>query len=461
MNTYDASMIESIRGHDMKSSVREVDLRGRLVLDDYVETLRAMSAITEPKEIQRLFSQSARRINKAQGYIAVSRRNLAPGQYKITRRLLTDEDMEKTNYNPWGAWNDMPTYTGGLIGELISRPVPRLLLDMRIPHDPVLGDALAGFRSLAAAPLFDNGEDLNWSIMTNPEPDGITPEQVEDFFMRANLGGRMTKGLIDKRKVEQLLAERQRQLLDIANIQRSLLPEGVPHVPGVSIATSYLPCNESGGDYYDFFEFGDGRMGVFIADVSGHGAGAATLMAMLQTILHEAHRLGRDSEPAEVMAHANEALSRRRIDGAFITAFMGVLSDDRRRLTYANAGHNRPLLRRGGAAKSGTVRTIEGGLAFPLGVLPDTRYEQADIELVSGDSIVMYTDGITEARSRPPDREMFGDERLCSAIEGCSGEPECVIESIHSRLYEHTRARSREDDQTIVALRMSARESSR
>ncbi|MGP1345948.1 MAG: PP2C family protein-serine/threonine phosphatase [Phycisphaerales bacterium] len=443
------------RGQDMKSSVREVDLRGRLVLDDYVETLRAMSAIVEPKEIQRLFSESARRINSAQGYIAVSKRNLGAGQYKITRRLLTEEDLERTNYNPWGAWNDMPTYTGGLIGELIAEARPRLLLDMRIPHDPVLGDALAGFRSLAAVPLFDDGEDLNWSIMVNPAADGITPEQVEDFFMRANLGGRMTKGLIDKRRVEALLAERQRQLLDIANIQRSLLPEGVPRIAGVPIATSYLPCNESGGDYYDFFEFGDGRMGVFIADVSGHGAGAATLMAMLQTILHEAHRLGRDSEPAEVMAHANEALSRRRIDGAFITAFLGVLSDDRRTLTYANAGHNRPLLRRGAGAGSGRVSAIEGGLSFPLGVLPETRFEQAEMELVSGDSIVMYTDGITEARSAPPDREMFGEDRLRSALEDCSGDPECVIESIHARLYEHTHARSREDDQTIVALRVA------
>lgn len=432
----------------------EIDLRGHPVLDEYVLVLRRMSALHEPSEIQRLFTSSSRRLDRSIGYISVSRRNLPAGHYKITRTVLNDNDAEQSTYNPWQKWNDMPLYTGGIIGDLIKEPRPRLIHNLRIENDPVLGDALVPFRSLIAVPLFDDGKDLNWSIMVHPDPKGLSLDQTSEFFMRANLGGRVTKGIIDKNKVEELLAERQRQLLDIANIQRNLLPERLPHLPGIVLATSYLPCNESGGDYYDFFEFSDGRLGMIIADVSGHGAGAATVMAMLQTILHEAHQRGSDEEPGRVLAYANDALGRRRIDGGFVTAFLGVLSEDKKQLVYANAGHNRPILRRMGAGGVGTVTQIEGGLSFPLGVVSEVEFEQAEINLQPSDSIVMYTDGITEARSRPPEREMFGEQRLHAAIEGCSGAPECVIDSIHRDLFDHTQARDREDDQTIVALRL-------
>lgn len=431
----------------------EIDLIGRPVLDDYVGLLRAMSQIEEPVEIQRLFMQSARRLDKDIGYISLSKRGLPAGQFKITRTVL-EQDAEQSTYNPWLNWSHIPMASGGFLGELIAEPRPRLIHRLRVPDDPVLGTGLAGYGSLIASPLFDEGKDLNWSIMVHKDDEGISPEYAEEFFMQTNLVGRMTKGLIDKRRVEQLLEERQRQLLDIANIQRNLLPERLPHMPGLAIATSYLPCNESGGDYYDFFKFNDGRLGIVIADVSGHGAGAATVMAMLQTILHEAYTCDHNADPGGLLAYANEAMFRRRIDGGFVTAFFGVLSEDQKTLVYANAGHNRPILRRVGSDGTGRVATIEGGLSFPLGVVSDMPVEHAEIKLQPGDSVVMYTDGITEARSQPPKREMFGESRLNAAIEGCSGAPDCVIDSIHRDLYNHTLVRDREDDQTIVAMRL-------
>jgi sigma-B regulation protein RsbU (phosphoserine phosphatase) len=211
---------------------------------------------------------------------------------------------------------------------------------------------------------------------------------------------------------------------------------------------------ESGGDYFDFYEWDDGHFGVLVADVAGHGAGAAVVVAMLQAILHTIPP-GAHTSPADVLTFLNEHLVRKRIENSFVTAFCAKFSPDRRTMQYANAGHNRPVLRRG-PEHDGAVHDIDGAASVPLGVLDDPGYHNGRVDLHLRDTLLFYTDGIVEAFAPGPpgEREMFGLPRLRSSVEECSGMPQCVVDSLHQRLFEHTGQRTRDDDQTIVAVRV-------
>lgn len=417
------------------------------VLMETVSLLRRVSEADDPTQVQREFAKDMRSSLRVDGYVSLSVRGLQPGRYKITRHQVLDE-LGRPWPNPWENWNALSEHSGGFLGQIISTDTPKLLWDIHIQDDPVVGDSLREMRSCVAIPLFDGGEALNWGIIFRRDPNGWRTEELENTLIRSNLIGRMTKQLLVAKQVKELNARLTGQLEEIAQIQRSLLPSELPRIPGVSLAASYLTSNEAGGDYYDFFELGQGKWGVVVADVSGHGAGAATVMAMLQTILHGFDGYARG--PAAVLAHANRELCRKRFESSFVTAFMGVLDAERRTLTFSNAGHNRPELRRA----DGGVTAIEGAASLPLGILEETGYEDGELAIKPRDTVVLYTDGITEAFSPPPDREMFGVKRLTEALEACTGEPSCVIDSIHAQLYSFTHARTRQDDQTIVAMRI-------
>lgn len=423
----------------------EVPLTGRI--EQVVEMFRSLSALKDPTSLQREYATRVRRLQSTEGYISLSVRGLLPGQYRITRKWLNTPTQPEWG-DVWKLGPTLPIHTGGFLGEVIATPEPKLFNHLNVRGDPVLGDDLAGIGSCMVIPLYDGGQVLNWGTAYRREPEGFSPTDIEDFLTRGNLVGGMVKSLVYARQVEELNRKLAGQLEEIALIQRSLLPDKLPEIPGLSLATSYLTSNEAGGDYYDFFKMGEGRWGTLIADVSGHGAGAATVVAMLHAILHD-YPSPHDG-PAAMLAHANRQLVAKRFENNFVTAFFGMFDERLRSFTYANAGHNRPQHR----ARDGEVRSLDGAASLPMGILEDPGYEQATIPLARGDTLVLYTDGITEAFSPSPQREMFGLGRLAGALRDCGGEPPCVVESIHESLYEHTRSRERADDQTIVALRV-------
>ncbi|MEQ9616493.1 MAG: PP2C family protein-serine/threonine phosphatase [Phycisphaerales bacterium] len=429
--------------------MERVDLTNIPRLREITTLLRDVSTIESPQELQRAFAQSMASLFPTHAYVGLSRRGLEPGHYKVTRLIKSDEDRQNHHYNPWDTWNEIPTNSGGFLGEIIADDEPKLFRNIRIENDPVLGSDFVSMRGMMAIPLFDNGEAINWGVVFHREPDGLTVEGLDDFAFRGNLIGRMTRSLVMQREVNRLNEQLSKQLREIANIQRSLLPQKTPTIPGLKLATSYLTSDESGGDYFDFFDMGDERWGVLIADVSGHGAGAATVVAMLQSMLHGFQ--DRRKGPAAMLSYANRELARKRIDRNFVTAFFAVFDPERDGLTFVNAGHNPPALRKG----DGTIETIQGRPSLPLGIIEDEDYEEQRHMIADCDSIVMYTDGITEAFSPPPERQMFGLEGITSALVPCTGEPACVIDSIHEKLYAHTRSRSRADDQTLVAMRVA------
>lgn len=426
-----------------------LDLSRNPRIPHLLQLLSETSRITDPLELQKSFGAGIRRLYQTAGYISLSTRDLPPGWYRITRVLL-DHLPSPDWADNWKIGNTLPLRTGGFLGEVVRDDSPKLFHHLRLTDDPVMGDDLAPLGSAMAFPLFDAGHALNWGIAFRTDPEGFTERDMEDQLMRGNLVGGMVRNLVNVRRINELNARLQQQLVQVAQIQRSLIPQRLPSVPGLSLAASYVTSNEAGGDYYDFFDMGKGRWGVLIADVSGHGAGAATVMAMLQTILHDYQ--DRDRGPGAMLAHANRGLLTKNLDGSFVTAYMGVFDPDRRRITFANAGHLNPAVR---APRDHAVRELTGDGGPPLGVLDDAEYPAANAPLHPGETLVLYTDGITEAFSPPPHNEMFGFNRLHDAIRSSPPDPANVIDAIHSGVFEHTQSLDRADDQTIVAVHVN------
>jgi len=423
-------------------------------LERLAELCRRVSEATDPAEVVSEFGRLHQRIRPSDYFISASVRGLSPGEYKVTRQLdwSTLEAPGADIPDPWSEWDRLPTRRGGFLGEVIARGRPRVFDELRVDDDPVLGDALGAYRSCLARPIYDAGEPLNWAFDFRREPHAYTPSDLDDAFLIANLVGTAARNMLANKENQRLASALRAQFEQVARVQQSLLPRRLPEIPGLRVATSYLTSDEAGGDYFDFLRLPGGRWGILIADVSGHGAAAATVMAMLHAILHGYQ--GPEFGPASLLRYANQRLLEANIDHTFVTAFFGAYDPATGSMAYARSGHHPPRLKVGA---TGRTRALEGEGSAPLGIFEDYQIGEETTRFEPGDTLVLYTDGVTEAFS--PDRRMFGVEGLDAALERCSGEPDCAIEAVHHALYEHTGARTRDDDQALVVLQRVGTES--
>jgi len=201
--------------------------------------------------------------------------------------------------------------------------------------------------------------------------------------------------------------EQEHEIAEARAIQEGFLPKEIPQLAGFEIAAAWQSARVVGGDYFDVLPFGDEDCGLCIADVAGKGLPAAMLMSNLQAAVRG---LASDSlAPADLCARLNGLLCRNMASDRFVTFFYAQLDGSSRRLHYTTAGHNPPfLLRRDGSHE----RLTEGGGV--LGVFANQKFESAVVELRSGDRVVLFTDGVTEARDSNEDE--FGDDRLLAAL---------------------------------------------
>jgi sigma-B regulation protein RsbU (phosphoserine phosphatase) len=416
--------------------------------------------------VQRAFGRGMASLTTVDGYISLSTRGLPPGQYKITRQYTDGERLwyEEGEADPWSNAHLLNVHEGGFLGDLIRKAYPEIIHNLHLADDPVLGDVLRPFGSLMAVPLFDGGEPLNWGIMLREADDGFSMQDLEETILRGNLIGTSVKNVLNIRELEDANRRIRREMEQIATIQQALLPKAMPKIPGAMLAASYQVFDEAGGDYYDFFPLGGraamripiptGRMagtgpwGVLVADAAGHGPAASVLMAMLHAILHAYPEVPENA--AAVLDHANEHLCAKGIESSFVTAMFAIYEPRTHTFRYARAGHPPAILKDPG--HDNPVRRLDEVGGVPLGVLPDITFEEATVQLEPGQSVVMYTDGITEAMS--PDGTMFGVEGIEHALVRCSGEPECVQDSIGGALLQHESGVRPSDDQTLVVLKV-------
>ena len=232
----------------------------------------------------------------------------------------------------------------------------------------------------------------------------------------------------------------------VADIQRSLLPQVSPKIPNLELATYYRTSRWAGGDYYDFLPLPDGRWGILIADVSGHGTPAAVMMAITHSLAHSVRPCG--GPPGRGFCAST---------ASFPTLYgfqrggwpASVLRRLRARscctLTYSSAGHNPPRLKRCG---DGSVNSLEEVGGPPLGLFDEIEYEQTTLALQPGDILAFYTDGITEAMN---DKNVqFGTARLDQVLHRCGLDATEIIRATVEAVDLFTGGHPPEDDRTLL-----------
>src|SRR5262249_12223497 len=255
--------------------------------------------------------------------------------------------------------------------------------------------------------------------------------------------------ILDNARLVERERERQRleQEIGIArDIQQALLPKNFRDYPHLSVSGINFPCLAVGGDYFDVFPLGDGRTAFLIADVSGKGLGAALCTNLLQGAL-SGMTLGTD--PARVFGHVNRFLCDHSEIGRYATMFFGIL-DDKGNLEYINAGHPSPFLIRKGVAED-----IFNEGSYPVGLVPEAEYTAVCLKLEPGDTMVLFSDGVTEAMD--PAEQLFGVQRLRDVLNG-QGQTalEDLQQSVLQAVETFARGASQADDLTLLLVRYRA-----
>jgi sigma-B regulation protein RsbU (phosphoserine phosphatase) len=255
--------------------------------------------------------------------------------------------------------------------------------------------------------------------------------------------------ILDNARLVERERERQRmeQEINIArDIQQALLPKNFRDYPHLSVSGINFPCLAVGGDYFDVFPLGDSRTAFLIADVSGKGLGAALCTNLLQGAL-SGMTLGTD--PARVFNHVNRFLCDHSEIGRYATMFFGII-DEQGHLEYINAGHPSPFLIRRGVAED--VFT-EG--SYPVGLVPEAEYTAVGLELQPGDTLVLFSDGVTEAMD--PAEQLFGVPRLRDVLTGHLQTPlEELQQTVLQSVENFARGASQADDLTLLLVRYRA-----
>jgi len=259
-------------------------------------------------------------------------------------------------------------------------------------------------------------------------------------------------GLLEatRQRLEQERIERERieQDLRVARtIQQASLPKEVPDLEGWQITPYYQPAREVGGDFYDFFELEDGRLGIVVGDATGHGVPAALVMASARSMLRAVAQAS--DSPGEALRRVNGPLATDIPPNMFVTCFYAILDPESGSLTYANAGHDLPYLHRDGAAEE--LRAT----GMPLGLMPGMEYEEKQTILEAGEAALLYSDGLVEAHD--PKGEMFGFPRLRALVAEHAEEERPLGEFLMEELYTFVgEGWEQEDDITLLTLRHSS-----
>lgn len=313
-----------------------------------------------------------------------------------------------------------------------------------------LQDATTNTRGLlfhATVPLIIQGRPIGllnyatdeWQFLTGP-----------DLQLLSAVGAHVSLALERARLYEQAEAQRarfERELTLAREVQATLLPDSLPNLPGFALAADWRAAHEVAGDFYDILPLPNDRWGLVIADVADKGAPAALYMAVAHSRLRAAAEHA--ASPAALLLEVNEVLYRQASTGMFVTLFYAVLEPATRTLTFCNAGHNPPLLRRA----DGTVTALPRG-GTPLGVLAAPRLVDRSRVMEAGEALVAYTDGVTEALS--PSGEEFGTGRLSVCLAAAPPDPAGLLQAVTTALAAFIDGAPQPDDITIVIVGCSS-----
>lgn len=349
-------------------------------------------------------------------------------------------------------------------------PLPAELVDRRLGEDgyalmhaPFPGESGLGTLLPEAESLFlrraftEQGETL-LLVFASPGINADYASRQGPYLLSERLRDRFDEQLMQAR-VQHATRQLEQAIDEVKRVKEKLLPSPDHRVQGMRYAVHYDPCTGGGGDYFEVSDLAHARdrilgasegnfWGVIIADVSGHGPGAAVEVAMIDSILRT-YTGTREHHPGMVLSYCNRHMFTRQLRGGFATAFICNYDGDTRTMQYACAGHPVPMVKCTGSGR--ICRILDGATDIPLGVITDYQWPSASTELAPGDMVVLYTDGATEAES--PKGEPFGVNGMRQAVEASKAKtPKGLLADIVAALHKHVEPGYVADDCTILVV---------
>jgi len=372
--------------------------------------------------------------------------------------VMPSQDNDRLEFVASHGWREDPLQSGHTIPlnagsgpEWAMIHQQNLLVTDLDYDDPTLWSSdwleAEGFRAHAVIPLISEDRSLGALVINNRTPRLLR----QDELRLLQLMSQQAALAIDSAR---LLEERTRRLqleqeLAIGRqIQASLLPASLPSIPGYEFAMLYQPAREVGGDFYDFCQNSgkENKLCIFIGDVSGKGIPAAMFMAMCRTHVRSSMLSGRT--PAQALSRANTMILNDSRDGLFLSAIGASLNPETHQVTYANAGHDRPLMVRHGGTRIETLNAK----GIILGAFDSVQLEEQVIEMQPGDELILFTDGVKDALNASG--EPFGLEGLKRTLENASHESaRKTVSTIANALKTHRGHASQTDDVTVLVIR--------
>lgn len=322
---------------------------------------------------------------------------------------------------------------------------------------PLFGDLFTDYIDAISLPLFQHGGVNRWLLLLFTEKGRVDTIDIERTLLMATIATNYVFSVEDARHLEQANNWIRGELEAVARIQQLLLPHDLSNTPGIKVARFFRPHAYVGGDYYDIAPLSltpptedtptDANVwGFMIADASGHGAAAAVEIAMLDAILRT-YRPNINEGPAGALDYANRYFFTRMLRGGYISAFVSSYHPQEKQLVYANAGHPPPYIKRTG---SDSAERVDSSAGIPLGVDKHYCWDNAMLEMNPGDLLVLYTDGITEARSA--EGVAFGDQQLHDTINKAPVDADQCLAAILTALNAHQGETVQGDDQTLLVI---------
>ncbi|MEZ5461862.1 PP2C family protein-serine/threonine phosphatase [Dokdonella sp.] len=385
-------------------------------------------------------------------------RGLPFGLCRLAGSIAPDGREHVPNTDPFGVAAELPLFDDAVANRLLADINPRRIQLTAAEQTLPFPQALFGATTLLGIPTVNNGEVAHWVIFGSANPEQFALVDLDKLLIEVNLAASLLVRPLSTRALRDESARQRQAIEGLADVQKQLLPDD-PKILGLSYAIHWQPADTAAGDYYDMAnlthrapaDFQRDKHDVWVvtlADVSGHGAAAAMEAVQFDAIMRT-YKGSEEAGPAGALTYANRHFFSRRIRHHFLTAVAVLYRPDIRRATYVSAGHP-PILHRQGNA------VIEHGAEtqIPLGVLRDHEWVNHQFELALGDILVLYTDGIIEARNGRG--EPFGTERLKSLVAAGPSDPRLLLVSLRTALFEYQGGEIGSDDQTLIVFRITA-----
>jgi serine phosphatase RsbU (regulator of sigma subunit) len=349
---------------------------------------------------------------------------------KSPMRLLTDNTLNDESL--------------GFLNTITSHPVQADIVE--VPQFQVCADS----KVMWIIPYHSLDSTYRWLIVLNGNK-VIEEQRVETFFLKLGLMLTQRKLEATESQLKEANAWIDQELEEMTRLQQLMLPSKTQAIPGSKIAFTYRAMRGAGGDYIDFLSKCENpekselhKLGMIVADVTGHGPSAAMEVAMMDAIIRTYRPEESIESPSSILNYINKHFFTRKERSSFITAVACHYCPISKRLLYANAGHPNAYIKRGQ-----DVISLDGG-GIPIGVMRDYEWAMYEHEVKAGDTLFVYTDVVIETKN--PDNCDFGFERLELALKQSDNEPESLLKNVEMKLKEFCQCKAFQDDMTMCAV---------